>query len=267
MTDKNSSSRIVTGLAGSVQKRKTLILHENDPRALDPFYVANYVGEVRVLSDSEYLKYLKKNNVIQNDPVDEGVLVPNLHPPTNLYWDTASPTDTTYDQSNASSLVSIIVTFDPATDDLSTDGTIQYEVVADISNHQVSTAIDSVGGADSTNAASTKTIKSDAVKKPVVLSTVSSPIHLGSHISLKWKGYKDADGYEVGVTGINLDVIGNKKYFLYNKISSNLDANGYHTLNLYPKSGKLFSGHYSFTIAVRYGNSTTKAVTYSGFTI
>jgi hypothetical protein len=268
MTDIVSSNRTFTGLAGSVQKRKTLILHENDPRALDPFYIANYVGEVKVLSDTEYLKYLKTQHVVDSGTIDKGTLVPTIHPPTNVYWDPTNPTDTIYDQSNAASLITINITFDPATDDVATDGTIQYEAVADISNHQVTSAIDAAGGTTSTNAAGTSTVKSTAVKAGVVLSTISSPIHIGSHIQLKWKSVAGVTGYEVGVTGANQNNSSGKNFKIYNenKLKTKV-VNGYYVFDIYPKSGSLFRGHYSFTIAAQYNTLTTKAVTYSGFTI
>jgi len=257
---------VVTGVAGSVQKRKTLILHENDPRALDPFYIANYVGEIRVLSDAEYLKYLKTQHVVDSDPIDEGTLVPTIHPPTNVYWDPTNPTDTVYDQSNAASLVTINITFDPATDDVATDGTISYEAVADISNHQVTTAINAVGGTTSTNAAATQTVTSTAVKAGVVLSTVSSPIHIGSHIQIRWKTVAGVTGYEVGVTGVNQQNSAGRSYKLWHSGPAS-SSNGYHYFDIYPKTGSLFSGHYSFTIAAQYNTLTTKAVSYSGFNI
>jgi lipid II:glycine glycyltransferase (peptidoglycan interpeptide bridge formation enzyme) len=262
MTNVYSSNRVVTGLAGSVQKRKTLVLHQDDPRAKDSFYINNYVGEIVILNDDDYLKYLKTNQVKQSDDTDEGVLSTTLHPPTNVYWDPTDPASIEYNQSNASSLISLIVTFDPATDEISTDGEIQYTAVADISNHQVSTAINAVGGADSTNANATKTIKSDAIKKAVVLSTVSYTVKTTSNITLKWKGYENAIGYEVNVTGLNLDVPGKKTFYPYHS-NSNLNANGYHFFTITPKSGYSFSGSYSFKIATKYTDSTTKAVTYS----
>jgi len=265
MTDINSSSRIVTGLAGSVQKRKTLILHESDPRAKDPFYISNYVGEIRILSDEQYLKYLKTNNVAPEVESDSGALATTLHPPTNLYWDATNPADTSYDQSNANSLITINITFDPATDDISTDGTISYEAVADISNHQVVSAINDVGGTTSTNAAGTKTVTSTAVKPGVVQSTISSPIHIGSHIQLKWKAVAGVIGYEVTVNGKNQDNAAGRNSKVWNTGAT--VTNGYHYFNIYPKSGTSFNGSYSFTIAAKYTNLTTKAVSYSGFTI
>jgi hypothetical protein len=259
---------MATGVAGSVQKRKTLILHEKDPRALNPFYIANYVGEIRVLSDAEYLKYLKTQHVADSDPIDEGTLVPTIHPPTNVYWDPTNTADTIYDQSNATSLVTINITFDPATDDVATDGTIQYEAVADISNHQVVSAIDAVGGTNSTNGAGTNTTKSTAVKSIVSQSTISSPIHIGSHIQVKWKHVNGVTAYEIVVNGLNQQNSAGRKSKTYNenKFSTKV-VNGYYVFDIYPKSGSLFSGHYSFTIAAQYNILTTKAVTYSGFTI
>jgi hypothetical protein len=256
---------MATAVAGSVQKRKTLILHEKDPRALNPFYIANYVGEIKILNDADYLVYLKTQHVADSGFIDDGTLVPTIHPPTNVYWDPANPTDTIYDQSNAASLVTINITFDPATDDVATDGTISYEYSADISNHQVTTAIAAVGGTTSTNAAATKTVTSTAVKAAVVLSTVSSPIHLGSHIQLKWKAVAGVTGYEVGVTGVNQQNSAGRNYKLWH--TSATSSNGYHFFDIYPKTGSLFSGHYSFTIAAQYNTLTTKAVSYSGFNI
>jgi hypothetical protein len=264
------SGRIATSVAGSVQKRKTLIISVNDPRN-NPRYIANYVGEVVVLDEIAFRKYLTTQNfTLGEDAVtitdtNNEVVTSTLHPPTNLYWDPTATSDTEYISSGSTPVVNITVTFDAAVDDVTTDGAITYEAEVAVSNHQVTAGITSTGGATSTNAAGTSTITTNSAKAKVIASTITSPIHTSSRIQLKWKSVAGVTGYEVGVTGANQQNSGGRSYKLW--FTNATSTSGYHLFNIYPETSTSFSGHYSFTIAARYNKEQSEAVSYSGFTI
>jgi hypothetical protein len=265
------SSRTPTTVAGSVQKRKTLIISVNDPRN-NPRYIANYVGEVVVLSEIEFRKYLTTQNfTLGEDPsttTDNGadVIVSTLHPPTNLYWDPTSTADTEYISSGSTPVVNIIVTFDAAVDEVTTDGTISYEAEVAVSNHQVTSGITGTGGGSSVNAAGTSTIPTNAALAKVTASTISYITKTANQITLKWKPVSGVTGYEVGVTGANQKGSSGRSYKLW-FTGPAISSDKYHHFTIYPETGTTFQGHYSFTVAARFNQAQSEAVSYSGFTI
>jgi len=272
MTHVYMSNRTPTSVAGSVQKRKTLIISATDPRN-NPRYIANYVGEVVVLSELEYRKYLTSQNFTIGDDSGSGtdtsndVVASTLHPPTNVYWDPTSTSDTEFIKSGSAPIVNIIVTFDAATDDVTTDGSISYEAEVAVSNHQVTSGIVANGGATSTNASSTKTVSTNASLAKVVASTITSSIHTSSNIQVSWKAVPGVIGYEVTVTGANQAGANGKNSKVWNTGSAVNSSTGKHYFNMTPEAGKLFSGHYSFKIAAKYNKGQSGTVTYSGFNI
>jgi len=266
MTNQYVSNRTPTTVAGSVQKRKTLVISATDPRNT-PFYIANYVGEVTVLSEEKYREYLSKQNFIVNysgveDPSNE-VEVNYLHPPTNLYWDIISKSDTEYITSGSAPLINVTISFDKTISDIDLNSTIEYEAEPLISNHQVISAIAATGGASTTNAAATKTITSTTVNAKVIQSTIQTRQKLSSLIQLTWKPVPQAIGYEVTVTGINQKEANGKKTKLWHTNAEISTTNGLHYFNLTPEVGKSLSGIYSFKIAVKYSNSQSGTVTYN----
>ena len=272
MTHVYMSNRTPTSVAGSVQKRKTLIISATDPRN-NPRYIANYVGEVVVLSEIEYRKYLTSQNFTLGDDTgsdtdtSNDIVVSTLHPPTNVYWDPTSKSDTEYINSGSAPIVNIVVTFDAATDDVTTDGAISYEAEVSVSNHQVTSGIVAAGGATSTNAAGNKTVSTNASLAKVTLSTVQSLIRLGSHIQVSWKAVPGVIGYEVTVTGANQAGAHGKSSKVWSTGSGVNATTGKHYFNMYPETGTLFTGHYSFKIAAKYNKGQSGTVTYSGFNI
>ena len=271
MTNSYISNRVPTSVAGSVQKRKTLIISALDPRN-NPRYIANYVGEVVVLSEAKYREYLSSQNfTIQEDTggtvTEEETVVSTLHPPTNLYWDPTSESDTEYIKSGSNPIVNIIVSFDPATDDILTDGAIGYDPDVRVSNHQVTLAIVDSGGATSTNATATKTVSTNASLAKVQLSTVQSLIHTSSNIQVSWKAVPGVIGYEVTVTGANQKDANGKNTKVWNIAAGVNATTGKRYFNMVPETGTSFSGHYSFKIAAKYNQGQSGAVTYSGFNI
>lgn len=272
MTNVYMSNRTPSSVAGSVQKRKTLIISATDPRN-NPRYIANYVGEVVVLSEIEYRKYLTSQNFTLGEDAGSAsdassdIVVSTLHPPTNIYWDPTSKSDTEYINSGSAPIVNIVVTFDAATDDVTTDGAISYEAEVSVSNHQVTSAIVAAGGATSTNAAGNKTVSTNASLVKVVASTIQAPIKTGSQIQISWKAVPGVIGYEVTVTGANQAGAHGKNSKVWSTSASVNASTGKHYFNMTPETGRLFTGQYSFKIAAKYNKGQSGTVTYSGFNI
>lgn len=274
MTQISRSTRQPSTVPGGVQKRRTLVISDRDPRN-NPSYIANYIGEVRVLPYSEYLQYIKTTTYAEpssGNPTDSsvgGTVVSTLHPPTNLYWDaTVGSSSTEVIPAGLSHTINIYVTFDPSTDDIATDGTITYEVRATATGPAITDSTTSKGGGGSTSSGG-KTITPSATSKsaPVVLSTVSTRVNTSSQISIRWKGVAGVSGYDVVVTGINQANASGKSSYPYVS-GSDVGAKGtsdagYHVFTIYPQASTSFHGTYSFSISAKYTTTTSKAVTYN----
>ena len=58
---KNTKSAVSSSLSTSVKKRPTIFIPQSDPRN-NPQYINSHPGQITVLSDEEYLKYINYNN-------------------------------------------------------------------------------------------------------------------------------------------------------------------------------------------------------------
>jgi len=251
------SNRTPSSVSTSVQKRHPLYISSTDPRN-NAKYILSYPGEVVVLSPTDYIKYINNSSPIPlvNGEVT-GATVANLHPPTNLYWDTSAIAND-ISSTGSGSLLDIIITFDPSTDDISTDGSITYEAVFTLSNQSTVQNNAATGATNITNAAN-QTLPSTSVLTPV--GTVTT-VHAGTdYIELEWKGLSNIVDYEVTVTGNNLPGSAGQKKKTYSSLPGN-NSKGYHFYTLRPTSGSL-SGSYSFSIAAKYSNGISKAVVYN----
>jgi len=274
MTQISRSTRQATTVPGGVQKRRTLVISDKDPRN-NPSYIANYIGEVKVLPYAEYLQYIKTTTYAEPsyaNPTDAstgGTVVSTLHPPTNLYWDaTVGSASTEIIPSGSSHTINLYVTFDPSTDDVSTDGTITYEVRPTATGPAVTSATVSNGGGTST-AASGATVKpsTTSTSAPIVLSTVSTLVHSSGEIQIRWKGVSGVSGYDVVVTGPNqANAAGkaSKAYVTGSDVGAKGTTNaGYHVFTIYAQIPTVFHGTYSFSISAKYTTTTSKAVSYN----
>ena len=253
------STRPVTTVATSAQKRRDLYISSTDPRN-NPRYIANYPGQVIVLDPTTYAQYLKKQGVNLNILNDIETEVSTLHPPTNIYWD---PTDTASQVlstgNNGSSTWGLLISFDPSVDDVSTDGTIEYEYQFNLSDSSTVSNSNSTGGTQSQDASGNK-INTTSLKPGVTLSSISTVSHSSSLIQLKWNNVPGCTGYHVSVTGANQ--LGSNGANLKIWTSQPTPTSTYHYFSLHPDTGKYLSGTYTFAISVMYNGQTTKAVTY-----
>lgn len=261
MVNKSSSTQVPSTVAGSVQKRPTLIIRSDDKRNTEE-YRRNYHGEIIVLEPEAFLKYITKSSSTISDPgASADVISTAIHPPTNLYWDPADPNAIAYISGASVSEVALTVTFDPSVDDNSTDGSLTYEVVSEVIDATQAAAIIAAGGAQQTNAAGGPSVPTNAAQPGVTLSTVSVVHFTSSDINLKWKAVPGVTGYQVVITGNNIHGAAGRTTYTYHSDSS--VSNGYHFFDLKPATGKSFSGSYSFAISAIYDKTTTKAVTYT----
>jgi hypothetical protein len=155
-------------------------------------------------------------------------------------------------------LLDIIITFDPSTDDIATDGSITYEAVFSLSNQSTTQNTAAVGGASIKNA-SNQTVPSTSVLTPV--GTVTTVHAATDYIELKWKGLSNIVDYEITVTGQNLPGSAGQQKKTYTSLPAN-NSQGYHFYTLRPSSGTLY-GSYSFSIAAKYSNGISKAVVHN----
>lgn len=273
MTQISRSTRQATTVPGGVQKRRTLVISDRDPRN-NPSYIANYIGEVKVLPYSEYLQYIKTTTYSEpsvGNPTDPGSnqVVSTLHPPTNLYWDpTIGSASTEVVPFGLSHKINIYLTFDPSTDDIATDGTITYEVVPTITGPAIPGAITkNNGGSSNNNSGSSTKPSTTSSSTPVSLSTISTLVNTSSQIQIRWKGVPGVSGYEVIVNGLNQTNSAGKSSKAYTT-GSDIGAKGtsnagYHVFTIYPQASTTFHGIYSFSISAKYTTTTSKAVTYN----
>jgi len=260
------SNRPASSRSASVQKRKTLYIAESDPRN-NPKYKMDYYGEIVVLSDLEYANLLKRYTYL--NPQDASITLPEpskevstLHPPTNLYWDYADNNATEYVPSTTSTSINVYVTFDPGSDDVQSDGPITYEyVVTPVTSQGAS----SVGGSGSGSAAGGKGLGGTASTNQAKLQTVAVTVahKTANLIELTWGQLAGATSYLVKIKGANQANSNGKATMDYNEAATS-DATRY--FSIYPMSGKIFSGAYTYSVSVVYPNGTSKAVT-GNFTI
>jgi hypothetical protein len=254
------STRTPSGVAASVQKRRTLYLAESDPRVKGGSvtkYQNDYYADIKVLSDSDYVQLLKSqiglSFTAEGDPIaitDVGAEVSTLHPPTNF--------SVTYEtvNNNGVSSVTATINFDAAVDSAFQDGeSLSY-------GYTTPTLVPAASAAASTLGAS--------ALKPIDTATITFPYHSSGHLAIKWKGYSDAIAYLVTVTAktgnlftINSSgthVLSKTKKVNYPKISSKMDASGMIVFTVpSPVTLYTFSGEYDFSIQVVYAKGTSAA--------
>ena len=252
-----SSYRSPSGVAASVQKRRTLYLAESDPRVKSrdtiTRYQNDYYAEIVVLTDDEYLKLLSSqigtqvDSAIYAEPLAVGTV---LHPPTNLYWDYKNdPKATEFVPINGGNEVNITITFDPGDNDLA--GLTYTPIINGANNGITGTSL---------GAASNLAIDS---------TTFHIQTYTPNEITITWRGYTDAYAYNVNVVGANLPAVyygqnipfpflgvgfKARDYNLdYGTFASSLklDSNGRAKLTLYPATS-VFSGLYTVKISPQY---------------
>jgi hypothetical protein len=265
MTQISRSTRQATTVPGGVQKRRTLIISDRDPRN-NPSYIANYIGEIKILPYEKYIQYIKTSFYSDVDELTQESenVVAGLRPPTNLYWDPTNASSSEIIPSGLTHTINLYLTFDPSVDEIADNGDVTYEVRAIATGPAITQAVIDNGGGISTGlSGSTITPSGTSQFTPITRSTIVVVIKTSSQIKLKWKGVPGASGYDVVVTGRNQLAAVGKTSKAYSS-GNGVNTDGYHYLTIVPQSGYTFSGSYNFSIKVKYNQGVSKAVTYNG---
>jgi hypothetical protein len=253
----NRSGRSASNISSSVQKRKTLYLSSDDPRAQnDVFkgsYASKYYADIIVLSPEAYKNLLKTQVGLQYTPdglpiagsdpgqSDEGKLVSNLHAPTNLYWDYSDNSSTEFNANSGSNSVNITITFDPSVDDVVTDSTnIRYDYTITNVTGQNAGAIGTGSTANTFN----------PVKSITIVNATSS------QIQISFPNISDATGYNLTVTGKNLAAGQLSK--TYHSVPTPKATTHYITVR--PVATKSFTGAYKLDLSVQYTKGVSGVV-------
>jgi hypothetical protein len=253
----NSSQRPATGLAASVKKREIYVISETDPRSKDLQYLKSVSGQVIVLSEIEYAKYV--NSLASGsgsgswdfldaseNAEDYGNLNTTLVPPVSLIWDSVDPDSTNFVTIDGQVLVDLTISFDPGV--LGGDDTIEYRVHFEpISDNTTITKINA--------------------------STLNTVTATSSTISISWNEIPKATSYYIYASGANLPGTFGQESTEYLEDAAINNVKGIHTWVLNqsdsPKYGggsvpSTFIGEYQFYIAVVYDDKTTSTTVNSG---
>ena len=118
---KNTKSAVSSSLSTSVKKRPTIFIPQSDPRN-NPQYINSHPGQITVLSDEEYLKYINQNPAFKDgsstsngptpddnqSPADFPTAVKDIAAPGKPQWNT---TDITYGTSDTGVYENITINF------------------------------------------------------------------------------------------------------------------------------------------------------------
>ena len=264
----STSTRKVTTVPTSTEKRRTLYISNIDPRNTAK-YISSYPGQVIVLTQAEYQGYLKTQNVsnLSNQDVlaESGNTVATLHPPTSLYANVNDPAYITeVTGNNGNTVWQLKISVDPSIDDVSTDGPITYEAIAVAPDPTTTSNKQAAGGTQSVSPKGV-IVPSTTVLPGVSLSTVTIVSATNGLIRIKWSSVPKAIGYEITVVGANLPYTNGQTSFVYNSPSTATET--LHDWEISPTVPLQFHGDYTFKIAAKYTSSTTKAVTIGPITI
>jgi hypothetical protein len=265
MTQISRSTRQATTVPGGVQKRRTLIISDRDPRN-NPSYIANYIGEIKVLPYEKYVQYIKTSfySDVEELIQESENVVEGLRAPTNLYWDPTDSNSSEIIPSGLTHTINLYVTFDPSVDEIADNGEVTYQVRAVATGPAITQAVIDNGGGVSTGVSGSKVSPSGTSQfTPITRSTIVVVTKTSSQIKLKWKGVPGATGYDVVVTGKNQPAAVGKASKAYSS-GNNLNTDGYHYFTIIPQTVYVFSGPYNFSIKVKYNKGVSKAVTYNG---
>lgn len=284
---RSTKSQAKGSLAVSTKKRNVIYIDQYDPRASDKQYLASHPGQVIVLSDADFAKYLRQemggtpdnpaNGVLLNDNEainDFNNAISDIRPPGQPNWNIA---DTTYFTTDTGSYENITITFDPSPDD-PLDGSFTYHVnyypgTLSTSNTSSSTTNSSnvpVTGTGSSGSQSTSSQTASTTKSPV--GTITTVNHTSSFFAIEWKALSNATNYTVTVTGWDIPGQPLKTWTHSYVVSASGGAApnshygvgslafGIYTFTLTAASGFPFTGTYNISVQANYGSTSSTGV-------
>lgn len=276
---RKTSSPAVGSKSASVKKRPVTYISTKDPRN-NPAYINSHPGQVVVLSEAEFAKYIKTQLLPANaaSAADSEALTdyPNaindLNAPGKPSWDTTS---ISYDASDVNVTETITVTFDPAPGDPG-DGSYTYHVHYDLTTLATSNAGPGTGttGAGSSGSAVSSSQTASTTNAPV--KNVATDEQSSSVITISWPGLSNATNYTISIGGENIpeSTLANayvaKTYVVpssggYSDISYDATGSlygGRYAFTIFPISGHTFKSTYAFFIQANYPTGSSSQVEY-----
>jgi hypothetical protein len=285
---KNTKSNLTGSLSTSVKKRPTIYISETDPRN-NPAYINSHPGQIIVLSESDYIKWLTKGNSSSSsstsgptpndseDPLNFANAVKDIAAPGKPSWNTS---DITYGLSDSGAYENITITFDESVDDPK-DGSFVYHVdyvvgtltSTNTTSPTTNTKGTPVTGTGSTNKQTTSGQTSSTTTAPV--KTITTVNHTSSFFAIEWNALPNTISYTVTVTGWDIPGQPSKTWtHAYVVASSGGTAPnshygvgtlnyGIYTFTLTAATGFSFTGTYSISVQANYSKASSTGVSHS----
>jgi hypothetical protein len=284
---KNTKSNLTGALSTSVKKRPTIYISETDPRN-NPAYINNHPGQVIVLSESEYIRWLTKGDSSStsslgptpNDnenPLSFANAVKDIAAPGKPSWSTS---DITYGISDSGAYENITITFDESVDDPK-DGSFVYHVDYVVgtltTTNTTSTTTNKNGtpvtGQGSTGKQTTSSQTSSSITKNV--DTITTVNHTSSFFAIEWKALPNTTSYTVTITGWDIPGQPLKTWTHSYVVPSSGGAApnshygvgtlnyGIYTFTLTAATGFPFTGTYSMLVQANYSKGSSTGVSHS----
>ena len=287
---RSTKSQAKGSIAVSTKKRNVIYIDQYDPRN-NIQYISSHPGQIVVLSDAEFAKYLKQeiggtadnpaNGLLLNDNesiTDFANAISDIRPPGTPKWNTS---DISYFTTDTGSYENITITFDPSPDD-PLDGSFTYHVnyyPGTLSTNTPSsttltpTTNTPVTGSGSSGSQVTSSQTSAGSTTPV--GTITTVNHTTSFFAIEWKALPNATNYTVTVTGWDIPGQPSKVWTHSYVVSASGGAApnshygvgslafGIYTFTLTAATGFQFTGTYSISVQANYGTTSSKGVSHS----
>lgn len=282
-------------LSLAVKNKQPIYISEKDPRALNLEYLKSHPGQIIILSESDFAKWLKQeyntgtdlsslndneSPTLYSQTIDKSIGVPGI--PT---W---NKSDIRYVATDSGSLENITITFNPSPTDPG-DGVYTYHVsyepgtLTTVDTTSPTTTPVVVGpttlnipitGSGSSGTPTTSQPTASVINTPV--GTITTLNNGPSYFKVQWKAIPHAISYTVTASGNNLPYAsptsGTCSYVVSSKggragtitqaIGTFVVPSGMYTFQL-NNNGTAFSGSHSVTVQVNYAKGSSVGVYYA----
>lgn len=295
-----STNKPVSGsLTLGVKNKQPIYISENDGRN-NRAYLNSHPGEIIVLSEAEFAKWLTSEDNGQYTSLSSGGgPVLNDDETTNLYgtvdntiavpgmpsWNTS---DIAYVSTDTGVVQNITITFESSASDPG-DGSYTYHVhyypgtattantVSNTTTPVVTgpTTVASVPVTGTGSSGSASTPQTVTASTNADVGTITTVSHTSSYFSISWSALQNVTSYTVTYTGLNIPgkpgitashsctVPANGGVSSNSSYASGSLSAGTYTFSLSGVSGYPFIGNYSISIQANYSSGSSTGVTYS----
>lgn len=282
-------------LSLAVKNKQPIYISEKDPRALNLEYLKSHPGQIIVLSESDFAKWLKQEYSVGTDSsstsdnessslysqtIDKSIGVPGI--PT---W---NKSDIRYIATDSGTLENITINFNSSPTDPG-DGVYTYHVSYELgtlttvdTTSPITTPVFSgatvinipITGSGSSGTPTTSQPTASAISAPLI--TITTLNNGPSYFKVQWKAVPHAISYTVTASGNNLPYAsptsGSCTYVVSSKggnagsitqaIGTFIVPSGMYTFQL-NNNGTAFSGSHSVTVQVNYAKGSSVGVYYA----